>query len=57
MVVNEGRLLAIEILARVAKKWLKNTIIELGGGLLLVGIEKEERKLERESVLQILGGK
>jgi len=34
----------------VAKKWLENTIIGLGGAAA-VGREKEERKLETESEL------
>ena len=51
MVANEGRLLGIEILA---EKWPENTIIGLGGAAT-VGREKEERKLEREGDLHLLG--
>jgi len=39
-----------------AGKWPKNTIIGLGEAVA-VGREKEERKLERESGVHLLGAK
>jgi len=40
----------------VAGKWPENTIIGLGGAAAM-GREKEQRKLERESDLHLLGAK
>ena len=46
----EGGYLGIEILVR---EWLENTIIGLGGGLLL-WVERRRREEERESALNYL---